>query len=609
MTVNRVDPREVDLREVGPLANPTTTPTSGLVEVDLRLYLESLFAWWREIILSVFLVAIIGATIAIADKLLSEDRFETSADIVMERVVSDVNMVETFRTTTNESGPAANAIARREALVHLVRSGEIAEAVIMDLGAQLNEDEQQPAVLLSMIRAEAPVGTDGRTASDLIRITVNADSPDKAAAIANSWARHYVAHINNVYNQVPIEIFASVEAELQAATATYQAAQSALESFIAENNIDELQYRINHLIGLRTNYETAQSTLAISLIEQDRAARQKIFNDLVIIQNEALYSVFDQDARQHLNELSRFYALHNQAQAQLRQAQNLRAQIAGSDVPTSSGTMLALQLLKTQVYGTINDSSLPAGLTIELGDALTTTNEEPLNDVETLIGTLESYVVQLNEQINTLSVQLLAGEGYNFTEEYTPENLLIAATALPAPATMTATVSGATEASVTEASAAGSVPNGLSASIYARYRDLFEVGELARLAQANASAASDTDIATMINDLNREIQTLRAELAAQESEQQVVTQNRDLAWNTYNTMQNKIVELTLARTAPNSEVRLGSQAVAPRRPLPGQELPVVVGVAAVVGFMLAILGVTVAHVMGKAPLLAGRRAA
>ncbi len=168
MNIQRVD----TLKSASPEA--TTVDDS---DFDLRPYLKVLFLWWREIALVALVTAIIGAAFVVALRVVTPPVYETSADVIMDRVVSNVNLVDSFTTTTEGSVQATSSgNARREALVHLVRSGAIAEAVIADLDSLLSEDERMPAILLRMVEAEAPIGADSRTISDLIRIKVKADT-------------------------------------------------------------------------------------------------------------------------------------------------------------------------------------------------------------------------------------------------------------------------------------------------------------------------------------------------------------------------------------------------------------------------------------------------
>jgi hypothetical protein len=399
-----------------------------------------------------------------------------------------------------------------------------------------------------------------------------------------------VTHINSVYNQVPNETFESVEAERQQVNADYLAAQQALETFIAQNRMDDLRNQIDQKSALRANFQQAQTSLITTVVDQDQAARLKFFNDLVSTQTEALYQVFNHQVQEQLGDLSQLYQARDQTERQLALAQNLKQQLQ-ADTELQAGTALALQLLKTQVYATVEGSSLPGGLTIDLGSSLAEGNVDAQADVDALIDTLETYSAQLDQEIETLSEQLLAGEGYDFVDRYTPENLMITTAA-------TQTMTNST-----------TLQNQLAAAIYDRYLDLFRVSELAQLGGSEAGEGGATEIASIIEKLTQEIQTLQAALAAEESKQLLLTQQRDLMWNTYNTLSNKVVELQLARTAANTEVRLGSPAVTPIAPIPGVSLLLVTAMAGALGFIFAVFAVAIAHLMGRRPWLSKTQSA
>lgn len=553
---------------------------NGNMAIELREYIEGIFSWWREIILVIMIAIVLAGAFAGVLRLRTPPRYEASADVIMSRVVSSVNLVDTFRTVTEDGLAQANGAARREALVSLVQTATIAEAVIADLGEILTESERKPAVLMEVVSAEAPVGSDGRTISDIIRITVRSDEPEKAAAIANSWARQYVAHINSVFNQVPVETYESVASALEQAGTEYEQAQRNLEAFIADNRIDELQHQIDYKLALRTTYTDAQTILATSIVEHDRNARLKLFDDLVAAQTQALYQVFNDQVSEQLLDLTQFYAAKDLAKRQLDNAKKLLRQIESTGEGRTSGNELALQLLKAQVYATVEESILPVGLTVDLGTLLTEVDGEPLADVKALIETLESYLLELDEETEMLSQQLLAGEGYDFIDSFTPEKLAVSAH-----------------------SQAGE-QNELAAAINARYFDLFGVSEMARIGDSKLSKDGSTEMSIVIAQLTEEIQALRAELAAEESRQLMLTQKRQLALDTYNTLTSKVVELRLARAAANTEVRFGSPAVAPTTAVPEVSIGLVVTLAGLLGLIVAFFGATIAHLLGRKPLMA-----
>ena len=100
-----------------------------------------------------------------------------------------------------------------------------------------------------------------------------------------------------------------------------------------------------------------------------------------------------------------------------------------------------------------------------------------------------------------------------------------------------------------------------------------------------------------------EIQTLTAQREAETARELQLTQTRDLAWSTFNTLSSKVVELNLARTAANSEVRLGAPAVTPVEPVRGQSLVTATALGGMMGLLLGVALAFGANYMGREPFL------
>lgn len=586
MSLHRTENQDDSLSLVINPANKNNTSTNDdFVDIDIRQLFTVLLSWWRELLLASIIFAIAGAAFVLYTNITKPPVYETSADVIIARVTNDISLVDSFRTTSEEATLSESNNARRQALVFLVNSGAVAEKVAIELADILTKAERQPVVLLGMVSAQVPLAADGRVSS-LIRINVQADSPEKAQAIANSWARHYVNHINSVYNQVPVETYTSVEQQKEQAYAEYQKAQDAFVAFAQDNQLEALQNQIEQKSQLRANYLNAQTALTTAIVEQDRSARMKLFNDLVSTQNDVLYTVFAQNSQGKINHLAELYRLTTLTQRQLQQAQNLRQQIATSTEPSSSDA-LALQLLKTQIYATVEGSSLPSALNITLETPNVPGGKNLLDEVDALIATLEAYNTQVQTEIATSSVQLLTGTGYSYLEQYAADRLAISTNAI----TQSATVENANASE-------------LSAAIYQRYYDLFSIGELAQLSQPGSNTEAATDLSVMIEKLNHEIELLQGQLTVEQAKQLFLTQQRDLQWKTFDTLSNKVVELQLARTAANTEVRFASEAVAPLSPQPGQNTLFIAVGAGVAGFALAMMAIYIANLLGMRPLLA-----
>ena len=594
--------------------------------IDLRHYLQTLLSWWREILLITLLAALVSGVIYVILDNLEEPTFRASSSVIVARVTNNANFDDRFQTFSDETGGnAAINVSRRGALLGLVRTGAVAQAVVAELGDQLPPNLQEPAQLLEIIEAEVAPSADSRNPSDLIRIYATTKSPAMAAAIANSWSTHYVQQVNDLFGQVPPEVIASVEGELVLSNESYQQAQRALESFIASSQAQTLNRQIREKQTLIDAMQAGRQTALAAILDQDQAARLTLFTDLVDAQVNSAQAVLVEQVEEQLTQLSQLHALRNQTRRALDQANALLAQIQeGGDAAVASNA-LALQLLKTQIFastistltdrdatnltvdpttgqplaGTTGNIStnrqstivLPGNLQLAAGssDARLTAQAQEA-DVTALVTALDQYIGQLNQEIDTLALALTGDGELAFLDKLSAQQLAISAP-LEAAADATPTGTGAD----------------LGSAILRSYDELFGVGGLFLQSQ-RANPAEDATLLA-IAQLETDTQQLRAQLEAEKSREQQLTQQRDLAWSTYNTLSNKVVELNLERTAANSEVRLGSPAITPTKPVEGQSLTVVVILAAILGFLLGVFIAILASALGKEPFLARRAAA
>ena len=74
-------------------------------------------------------------------------------------------------------------------------------------------------------------------------------------------------------------------------------------------------------------------------------------------------------------------------------------------------------------------------------------------------------------------------------------------------------------------------------------------------------------IANRIDELQEERRSLQAELEKEQSAKRELTQARDLAWDTYKTLQVKLAELGISVEMADVEVRFASPALEPIAPI------------------------------------------
>ncbi len=482
---------------------------------------------------------------------------------------------------------------------------------------------ENPANLLLNVKAEALPSSDARTQSDLIRISATADDPEKAAAIANAWSRQYVEQINDLFGQIPVEIINSVESELTQSYQVYQSAQRGLEAFISVEHSNDLTRQIAEKQAQLDSLQSGREAALTTVIDRELGARLNLFANLVDAQVRSAESVLVEQIESRLDELSQLHAARSRAALLAEQARALGAQIeAGGDAATATNA-LALQLLKAQAFsaeatteqtafdpelnpdraGSVSQSrqttfTLPADLqlTFQAGDVSGQDAKAQAADVDAMVEALESYMERLDQQIADLSDDLLNGAGLAYLQE-----LDIAPSAS---ASITEDPAGAgTESS----GAAEEGDDALQAAIRRSYEQLFAVGGLVAASQYPTSTGADDAVTALIQQLDRETQILQAQLEAETAKSQELTQRRDLAWNTYDMLSNKVAELTLERTAANSEVRLGSPAIPPVHPMPGPSLLLAIIVGAALGFIFGVFVAYLATYLGYQPFFSRQR--
>jgi uncharacterized protein involved in exopolysaccharide biosynthesis len=453
-------------------------------EIDIRQYLDVVIRWWREILLITLGIAGLAALGILSMRFLLPPSYVASADVAFVRTVSNVSFDERFRTVADELGTdTGSSNARRSALLGLVTTGGIASEVIKEVGDLLTAEERVPATLAEQVSAEMVASTAIGGPSDLIRISVAADSPEKAATIANAWARVYVRQINAVYGQVPDEVLSSIDTALADSKQAYLNSQTALETFIATSRSDELN-----------------SLLAV--------LQQRVNQEVAL-------------AQAYLNE----WQLTNQ---QLQATRALRTQIENGGEAVGRSTIAALQLLKIQVYGKLTE-----GIAIELRDFPEVTQPQILADVEGLILSLEQRLQDLENAVQVNNTQL-------------------------------------------------------------------------RQAETPAEGANGT--ATTLTSTFAELQQVKAQVETENARKLELEQQRNIDWETYKTLSNKVAELKLARAAASSEVRLAAPAIPASQPVKGLSLVIGTGLAAFAGLCVGLLVAFLGTYLKYTPFLKRQRA-
>jgi len=527
-------------------------------EIDLRQYVLVLVAWWREIVLIALLTAVAAAALVLLSRFILPPAYEATATVTIARTQSNISFDDRFQTSVAQGDVTANSrvidySARRSSLLGLVASNNIAQAVIEQLGDNLNEDEQRPSYLLKQVVAELGEATDTRSASDLILITVNAETAQKAAEIANAWAENYVALVNKLYGEVPTELLASVIVELGQSQIAYDQAQQSLEDFIASNEIARLDRLIAEKQDIIQSLQKGRQTAITTIVDEELAARGQIISAYITAQannrllafnkeqdakrgiisaliqadtNNRLQALqVDQDARnqifkayadadtrskvavfseqveQKLRTLSNYYDRKHKLDRLLSEAQGLWLQVSLGDEASVQSNSLALLLLKTQVYASSTD--LPVGLQLRLDDlsGAEVSAGDQAKDVDVLVDVLRTQLSELDRLITFQSRLVFNNEGYDLLDAQRPidDPLYIALQQKYSelfnlgPLAQAATVF--------------SDQTPLFASIQAQYPGLFDIGALSALTEQVAT--DSTPLALLSEERAKELLQLQ----------------------------------------------------------------------------------------------------
>ena len=343
--------------------------------IDLGKYIEILIRQWR-LILFFTIIFTLAAYFSTFSQLTT---YQAQALVATTRSSSDVSFgtnIETISEADLNAYRYVNQKARLNTFVELVNNPLVAEAVIEELGDQLNGNQRDPRVLLKKITGELLPETDA------IAIQVSYTDPVLAAAIVNAWAEAYVEHINTLYSEGRLdESYQAMQDQISIAKTAYDAAQEVNVAFISENRIAEL---------------TRQITERQTLIENLSTAR----NDVYFLYINDLTSQIDQS----LAEARRVDRLILDAQGMLDQVNS-----GGSSAVDSN--ILALMMLKNQAFAA-NESF--TNLTIQTS-LVTMTTQSMVRDISGLISALQDRRDYLGQQILTLSNQLFIIE--SSTEE------------------------------------------------------------------------------------------------------------------------------------------------------------------------------------------------
>lgn len=575
---------------VPPAAQPwELTPED---ELDLRGHILSVLEWWREILLITILGAFAAVALGVYLYQNQEDTYTASAEIILARVISRVNLEDDRITTTVDMGGTDNTW--RASLTQLAINGTVALDVYNDLVDELPVELRAPAAILRTVKAELAGDDNIRAPSNILRITVSTPYTETSALIADSWARNLIRHVNMLYGEIPQETIDAVQGDLANARREFEATQREYERFIAENRIEEYESELETKTLVRSNLLANRRAILNDMVSADYNNRTALYRTIAQTQSDNMVRAIEIENSVSMRILQHLQARKRQAEVYLPQVRGLVTVLErGGDAATSAEVIrqLKLQLFAAAPPGVETVETAPVGSITPYDIAMLRLSLAPgevqlpevdrdalLADARALVEVIERNIAELEVAIQQQTDQIIN----------TPANVTLAI--------------------LQDRNANGEMTprsdTALAAIQAESHSMLFNPGEW--ILDAVAYNAEMDVTQRLIDELERDISRLRAAVAAETAQSRQISQRRDLAWTSYDALSNKLSELMLMRTSANSQMRLASNAVTPLRPEPKRtyilQMAGLTAAATAVGVVLALF----ASLLGAKPLLARR---
>ena len=530
---------------------------SDEIEIDLRKYAERLWHGRMTIISLAVIGTLLGGLFSIA----FPPGYEAVAGIAIVKSRTDIEFDPRVKTLSPDDLAATSADARRNALLTLVNSGQVAEQVLAEVGNQLVQDDRTPAKLLRTVKAELA------QRGDFILIRVQHKDPEVAAKIANVWSAHYEQYVNSIYGSGQPNYANSVNTEVQQSRSTYEQSQKALEDFLASNKIGVLRREISDTQKIVDSLSAERLSSLNAIISKRLNARTAVIEQYLDAQTLASSSVISNAVHSQVAILANYYATRTDLEQLLEESRALRDQTATGGPASSRSNSLAIVLIKARAFAGTN--ALPGNLQVNVGGVgdLQQTTEDQVKDLDALITVLVARQKIVTGQIDKLSVDLSQGKGF----------------------TLPATNGDSTPLQQAAAEQAA---------------NLFTLKGIETLLPESAMN-NDAALTSLINQYAIKLNKAESQLESEEAHRQDLTEQRDLNRDAFTTILKKQNEVRISGTLSGSEVRFASSAVVPDQRVTSRFVSIVVGllVGLLIGLVVALIrGATGdgARVIGKA---------
>ncbi|HEX8968278.1 MAG TPA: hypothetical protein VF937_10375 [Chloroflexota bacterium] len=200
-------------------------------------WIQVLAGGWKILVLG----GLIAGAVAAITLLLQPKQYVAEALVAPIFSSTQVQFEPRIRTVDSATEQTNGTLTpeRRQALLDLVKTGEIESSVIRQISGTALNTPSQPGQLVGRVRGEQ------RPKSEMISIQAEADTPDDAVAITNAWAQGFVDLVNRVYGSNSVPSLDKLKGQRDDALAQYQQNQAALADALQTNKQDALNRQIS----------------------------------------------------------------------------------------------------------------------------------------------------------------------------------------------------------------------------------------------------------------------------------------------------------------------------------------------------------------------------
>jgi uncharacterized protein involved in exopolysaccharide biosynthesis len=320
------------------------------IEIDLRKYIDILLHYWQWIVGT----AVVIGLVAFMWSALQPPTYEAVALVAVTNPQYKLNFDPRLTTSVDTS-------QAYRAFPELAKSDDLLQNVFVRLEPRPTSIET-PGDLSKVLTAQS--GTD----PSLIRLRAQAQNPNDAARIANTWAETFITRANEIYGVQDETQVKSFEAQAASAEKELQVDEQALIDYQAHDQSLILQNQLSSTLQIQVDYLADQRNVTYLL--HDIAGLRKQLSTQPTANPSGL--------------ADRLTALFLQ----------IKAYKAQSDVP------IQLQFSNSDAV-----ASASVGEQIAFLDDLSSSMQTQLTDTEVRLKALEPQILTLQQQLQQISAE------------------------------------------------------------------------------------------------------------------------------------------------------------------------------------------------------------